>query len=329
VSDDRARFVDPTERIIYLRSIPVAAVMPTPVLRIIAAELKERTFSAGEKLMQEGEPIHGLHLLIDGKLSLERKGAPFGTLAPPQSLGFLGILARSEGTYDARAETPVRTLEFDADTLLEVLEDHHEFLEASVRYLAERLLYEIQELPQEAMERRLEGAPPSVPERELDLVERILMLRRLRAFGSTNLNALAVMARHLVEQRLEPNTPIWRKGDASSDAFIVLSGTLVCEERDSQRKWRAGPTSVLGGLEAFAEKPRWYDLSAESNVVGFHLPEGSFQDLLEDDFGLASDFIATLAADLLGILEKKAASGQSTVNALRNVTKLGAVPVGA
>src|SRR4051812_38787407 len=105
-----SRLVDLTERMIYLRSIPVAAVLPSTVIKILAAELRDRSFGAGEMLRRGGEPIHGLHLLLEGRLSLVRKGNRFGELAPPQTLGFLGILARTDGTYEARADTEVRSL---------------------------------------------------------------------------------------------------------------------------------------------------------------------------------------------------------------------------
>jgi hypothetical protein len=44
---------------------------------------------------------------------------------------------------------------------------------------------------------------------------------------------------------------------------------------------------------------------------------------------MARDFISLLAGELVGILERKAASGESTVGVMREVSNLGRVPVGA
>ena len=46
-----------TERMLHIRQIPVGAMLPAPVLRVIAAHLRERTFARGSLLMKSGEPI--------------------------------------------------------------------------------------------------------------------------------------------------------------------------------------------------------------------------------------------------------------------------------
>jgi CRP-like cAMP-binding protein len=323
------RFVDLTERMIYLRSIPVAAMLPPPVLKIIASQLRERSFAPGTLLMKEGAPIEALHLLTEGKVSLVRKGTPVGALTPPQSLGFLGILARSAGNYTAAAEVPVRTLELATETLIELLEDHVDFLQATVRYLGEGLLYEIQELPAQAMSSRLDGVDEKLPEgRELDLVEKIVWVRSLSAFKRTNLNALAAMARQMTEIHVPAGGRIWSMGEEADFSLFMLAGRGRCRAADG-RVWHAGPTSVNGGLEAIANKPRWYELTAEKPVVALKSPSSAFLDMLEDDFSLAGDFIARIASDLVGLLEKKAAEGKSSAGVLRNLHSPGAVPVGA
>jgi CRP-like cAMP-binding protein len=325
----RARFVDLTERIIYLRAIPVGAMLPPPVLKIIASSLRETSFAAGESLMREGAPISALRLLTEGRLALVRKGKPFGTLAPPQSLGFLGILARGDGTYDATAEVATRCLELDSETLLELLEDHIELLQATLRYLCERLLHELKELPGEILGGLLEGTPRDLPERDLDPVERMVYLRSLGVFDKTNLNSLAALAQTLVQCRFEPGAVVWRTGEPATCTGLVLRGRARCVTDDGQRRWVAGANSALGGIEAIAGMPRWYELSAETPLVMFKLPTEPFMDILEDDFPLAVSFVALFANLLVDHLERKAAAGQSTVGVLRNVTKLGDVPVGA
>jgi CRP-like cAMP-binding protein len=323
-----SRFVDLTERILYLRSIPVAAELPPPVLKIIASYLRERDFPKGSVLMRQGEPVAALELLTEGSLALVRNGKPFGKLAPPQSLGFLAILARSDGTYDASAEEDTRSLSLDADALIELLEDHVELFHATLRYFADRLLYEIMELPADMLEGRLRGET-AAPDRKLDIVERIVELRMLRAFRRTNLNALVALAEHLEERRVGPGETLWQKGEPADHALIVLAGTATCEDRDLDKRWQAGPRSVLGGIEGMVSKPRWYTLSAATLLVSYRLSSTAFVDLLEDDFAMGLDFISMLAGELVDLLERKALMGKSTVGVKRDVSKLGAVPVGA
>src|SRR5262245_37485137 len=118
-------------------------------------------------------------------------------------------------------------------------------------------------MPASGLEGRLDGVDASVPEhRELDLVERVVWLRTLTAFMKTNLNALAAMSKQMIEVRLKDGERIWALGDHSDHAFFLLRGRAKCSAPDG-RVWRAGPTSVTGGMEAMGNKPRWYDMHAE------------------------------------------------------------------
>jgi len=51
--------------------------------------------------------------------------------------------------------------------------------------------------------------------------------------------------------------------------------------------------------------------------------------MFEDNFSMAMDFVSMMAESLVGVLERRAAMGQSPLQVMRNVSKLGAVPVGA
>jgi CRP-like cAMP-binding protein len=323
------RFVDLTDRIIYLRSIPVAAELPPPVLKIIASYLRERSFPAGSHVMREGEPIEALHLLTDGGLELVRKGKPFGKLEPPQSLGFLGILARSDGTYDATAAVDTRSLELDSETLIELIEDHGELMIAVLRYLGDRLLYEVRELEAAMLEKRYGGSgAPLDGTRADDLVERIAFLRTLAGFSRTNLNALAVIARVFDLRHFEPGERVWSAGEPPDDVVVVIDGEIQCQTEDG-KEWTAGPRAFLGVLEGIAQRPHWFHVTAKTRAAAFRCRMPAIIDLFEDDFPMAMDFISLLSMELVDLLETKVALGQSTVGVKRDVSKLGAVPVGA
>lgn len=319
------RLLDLTQRILYLRSIPIATMLTPAVLKIMAGNMRERTFAPKECLMKQGEPLRAVYSLTEGRVSLIRKGVPFGELVPPQSLGFLGVLARAEGTYDATAEEPTRVLELDADALLELMEDHFELTFAIVRYLSERLLAEIQELPAQVMQERMGGTAPPAPERPLDLVERILYLRGLRAYSETNLNALAQLAVRLVECRFSPGETIWNVDAPSDRVLLVRAGTAICTADGGKKRWRVEPNSGVGGMEVLAHKPRWYSAEAETPLVGFWVAMDSMVDLLEDDFTMAGNFISMLANEVINVLERKASLGSLQ----RDATSLGAAPASA
>jgi CRP-like cAMP-binding protein len=325
---DSERWVDITERVLHLRSIPVGAVLSPPVLKVIAENLRECSFEKGEALMREGQPIDTFHMLTEGGLTLTRRGTLLGELKPPQTLGFLGIIARSEGTYDAIAELPTKALLLDAATLMELLEDHFSLLHATLVYAAERFLYEIKELPAEELSIPVQELPFPLPDRELDFLERLLFLRSLSVFKQTNLNLLAQLSNQLREVRYPAGTPLWRSGDTVTCSTLVVAGTLSCEADDG-RRFRYGTGTAAGGVESIASKPRWFTATAETPVIVLEGRPDELIDLLEDNFAMAMDFVGMFASGLVGLLERKAARGQQPLAVLRNVSKLGAVPVGA
>ena len=323
------RIFDITERIIYLRSIPVAAALPPAVLHVLAGYMRERSFAVGHELLREGDPIESLILFTEGGVRLTRQGKAVGELVAPQTLGFLGILARGDSPYDARIEKETRALELRADALLEVMEDHFDFFAASIRYVAERLLQEVQELPEAALNLPFQDEPMPLEE-ELDLVERIFFLRKIGAFSNANVNALAVVANQVVERRFGPGELLWRAGDPSVHSLMIVSGTVACASAGRTKRFRYGPGTIVGGVEGLAGQPHWYDVVTETPVLALEAHSDKLLDLFEENYAMAMDFMAALAGYLQHIINQKLAQGVTGVVAVpRDVSSLGAVPVGA
>ncbi|NUP06473.1 MAG: cyclic nucleotide-binding domain-containing protein [Polyangiaceae bacterium] len=300
------RWVDVTERAIYLRSLPVAGMLPTKVLHAIARSLVERTFEPGAKLLEQGKPVRHMRILTAGRLTTKSGDRVIGQVVPPESVGFLNLLAHNDGSYDAIAVEPVHALELSADRFYTLLEDHYPLLLTTLQYTAERLLHEMKELPQEAL-----GLPPTtfpiaVPERRLDLVERVFFMRCVSAFANTNLGALAVLAEHMSEARVPAGHPFFSIGDKSSFTVFILSGIVECEAPDG-RIFEYGGGTAAGGVEALAGKERWYSARAKTPVVALIGTADALVELMEDNFEIGSDFIRMLVTGLQGMLSAKAA----------------------
>jgi CRP-like cAMP-binding protein len=325
--------IDLTSRMLHLRQIPVATMVPNPVLRELAHAMRDRTFPAGRKVLHQGEPMDAMYLLTEGALSLTRnKGAenenePFGEIKAPQTVGFLPILARQPTPYDAVARGEVRALELPTDTLLDLMADHFELLAATLRYFAERLWLEFQELPAAAL-----GIAPvdvgPIPEGKIDLAPRILLFRKTSGFATANVNALAVLSRQVEEVRLPADTPLWQAGDVGDRVLFIVKGSMKCVTPDG-REFRYGTGTGAGGIEALANRPRWYSATTETPLVGFWGHTENLFDLFEHQLRMAMDFISMLARAQIGILERKAKMGQNPLAPARAVTKLGAIRYGA
>jgi CRP-like cAMP-binding protein len=319
--------VDITERMLHLRQIPVATMLQAPMLRTIAGALRPRTFRAGRVLVKQGGAVDAMFLLTDGAVKLERGGAPFGELRAPQTFGFLSILARGEAPWDAIAKVETRALELETDTLLDLFADHFDLFEATLRYLAERLWFEFQELPEQMLGIAPVDLPP-VPDRPVDIVEKVLYLRKTSGFATANVNALAVMARQLEELRFPAGTEIWKAGDAGDRVITLLKGTVRCNVPDG-RTFTYGPGTGMGGIDALAERPRWFTAVAETPVVGLAGHSENLLDLFEQQRKMGMDFVAMLARAQAGLLERKAKLGQNPLAVQREAKRLGSVRYGA
>jgi CRP-like cAMP-binding protein len=278
--------------------------------------------------MRAGEPVEALHILTEGRLALERDGKSLGKLEAPQTLGFLGIIARTDGAYDAIAEVDTHSLELRTEALLEIMEDHFEFLLATLRYAAQRLLYEMRELPESMLSIPPERMPIAVPERRLDVIEKVLILRSMAVFKRTNISALALLSDLMEEHRYEPGKVMWEVGDPPAWSLFLIDGFVTCEAADG-RRFRYGPGTAVGGVETIAQLPRWYRATTETPVVALHGLSDRIVDFMEDNFDLGSDFVAMLAGGLGAMLARKAAMGQQAFAQKRDVSTLGAVAVGA
>ena len=321
-----------TMRMLHLRRIPIATMVQTPVLVELAQAMREKTFHDGRQVLHQGEPMAAMYFLIEGRLVLTKDGeggtrAPFGELEPPQTVGFLPILARRTTPYHAMASGEVQTFALATDTLLDIMADHFELTSATVRYFAERLWFEFQDLPGAALGMAAVPVGP-VPRGRIGLASRILMLQKTSGFSTASINALAVIARQLDEARVPAGTVLWEEGDRADRVFFLIEGTISCAA-SAGRVFRYGTGTGVGGIEALAGRPRWYQATAATDLVGFWGHTADLLDLFEHDLRLVMDFTAMLARAQLGILEKKAALGEKPLTTARSVTKLGSIRYGA
>lgn len=296
------RRVDLTERMLHLRALPAMARLPGSILKLVAAELRERVLMAGEPVLVVGERPSALAVVMDGHVDVSGRSRP---IPAPLGLGLIPIAASAPAIHGVRAGVDLRVLELDAHVLHELMEEHDALLRSVVCRISSHLYGELHQLPVEVLESRLDGVDMVVPPRPLDIVERVLFLRSLRAFGQANLNAVAALARTLDEERHPAGTVLWREGESGDYSVFMGAGRVSCARADGKR-WRAGASSVLGGTESLAERPRWYTLTAETPVVFFRSPLAGFMDLMADDNELARGFMSRLGAEVLGLLARRA-----------------------
>ncbi|MCA9590656.1 MAG: cyclic nucleotide-binding domain-containing protein [Myxococcales bacterium] len=298
-----------TERVIRLRSVPVFRTMPGADLAQLAATVRSKTWSAGEVLLSEDAPPSSFVLIGAGRVRLTRKGKLIGTVRAPGGVGFLSFLAQGAGGTQCVAETFVDGYEIPGDAIDEIFEDHFGVLFGTLKWVASRLLPEMRAATPPPFEPPKLAMEHLIGDRSLGVVERIFLVRRMRAFSRANVNTLAALVKRMDEVRVDAGTVLWTPGERADGAMFIVKGRATSTWNDGASVQKVGGGYVVGGLEAMLNLPRWTTLRADEPCIMLRGSPEVIIDMLEDDHELARTFLAGLSTSLVEAWDKKADDG--------------------
>jgi CRP-like cAMP-binding protein len=307
------RQLELTERILRLRGVPTLRTLPAHDLAPIAASLRPVAFRRGEILLREDEPPRSFFLLDSGTVTLRRKGKRIGTVRGPGGVGFMSFLARNAGGSSAVAENFVEAFEVQADAMEEIFDDHFSVLLGTIRFVAQRLIEENKVNPPAAYVPPVVSFDSLIGDAPLGIVERIFLLRRMRAFTEANVNSLATLARKMVEVRAAAGEVLWRAGERADHSYFVVKGMLHLTWGEGKYVQQIGPGYVVGGAESLVSLPRWNDLVPTEPVILLKGGREGLIDMFEDDYELGMKFLSLLATLLVTMWDRKAEQGIASV----------------
>jgi len=324
LTEDRA--VGSLERMLHLRKAPVIGTLPANDLAVVAEAARPRAFRSGDVLLREDERVTAATFIVEGRVRLSRNGQPIGVLEAGSGLGGIGVLARTTAAWTAVAETDALVLELDADSFLDLLEDHFEILRHFLRETCRQVIGYWRALPA--------GTPALIADlrqtearalRDLDLVERIFFLRQVTPFDRASINALAELARGLHEVQLQPGQRLWEEGDPARHVMLIVNGRVHCEGRDGFTLL-GGPGVPLGALEAVAGLPRWYDAVVKQPLTALSGEIEMLFDVFEDNLDMALQFQSAMSQWALALAQKVAELEPDRLTELAGVTPVPNAP---
>jgi len=313
---EAARLVPPLERMLHLKRMPILAGLPAREIAVLAEAASERFFPKGAAVFREGEPVPAVHVVVQGALGTSRRGVRVGGAGPGAGVGGLGVFARDPLGSEVVADEDTLTLELDADTVAEVLEDRFPILHHILRETSRRAIELVRRYRLDPTVGTPECPVSGDGSGEIDLVDRIFFLRGMAVFQRSSITALAVLARAMAQVRFEPGTVLWREGDPAPGILLLRSGFVGARSPAHGLRFRPGPGFPLGALEALAETARWYEAVAETPVVALQGDVGVLVDVFEDHFEIAMDYLAVIAQSTLRILDWRAAQGDTSLDEL-------------
>ena len=314
------RFVSPVERALYLKTMPALRDLPPTELAAIAARAKERSYRRGAKIYELGEPVLSAHIIAEGKVNVQ--GGEWGGEAEVDegnAIGLLSMLARWEEGLAAHAATDVLTLELDVDDIYDILSDNFTVYMQQVRNLSRLMLLERSSTADGAVLTR-ELSADYRGTGELDLIGRLKFLIDGINYPRSNMDALVRIASAADEVHFEPGHKLWDAGEPSGFWYVLVSGQVACQV-EKERTFHAGVGYPLGNIESLAGLPRWYTAVAEQPVIALRSQTELLFDLLEDHFGMAGDFLATLASGLIRIQMERGRPASRDITAVAALQK--------
>jgi CRP-like cAMP-binding protein len=308
---EHARFVNPLETVLYLKSLPVLQGLGYGELALIARRARERHFRRGELILRPDRAIDSFFIVVEGRVRVSRDGVREMTCQAGHNVGILHALAQIHHGVEAVAEEDTLALKIESHAMFEIFEDHFSILQNTIRNIGVTLTKILKETSDGTF--RIIADREPLPGRPLDLVERIDRVRSGGIFHRVSFDALARLAMAVREVRFEPGDTIWKEGDPSGYLLNILSGEIECTFDEGQKSFRAGAGYPLGNVESVAEKPRWYEARATTPVVAFRADTEIFLDTMEDHFDLAMEFLQASARNILRYMAERAAAEQASI----------------
>jgi hypothetical protein len=252
-------------RMLVLRQFPMWSRAELGELVVVAENVVERTFSAGERVSPP--ELTSVHFVVHGALDIG------GTaIRGREALGALEVIASCPTRAPVYAIEPTHTFELAASDYADVLEDNFGLLLATIRDLAARA---------PVVNGRSEL--PYVDETRLGLVERMIVLRQQFPLDAARLEALAIVAHAATETRFTPGAAIAGAGSPVDRAFVVVEGTVMAGDRT------LAPGDAFGFVEALAGTQHAAPIAAIAPVRLLETRTATLLDVLEDhtDLGLS------------------------------------------
>ena len=304
---DAALLVGPLDRVLFFKTLPAFEHLSAGHLAALAAIARETFFPKGSTLLESPEVGRAFFVVVDGRVNVAQSGQQQREVGPGESVGLLGLLARSRRPFVATATVDTLALRLDWEDHVELCEQHFPIVQQYLRYLSRTLVDVLKVFPGfDASVRRGSIAPPT--DRALDVVERFLALRATGVFPESAPDALAELARHVREVRFAAGEVVWRCGDRAEDFFAIVEGSLAHWCRGDGAAASVEAVQTVGMHEALFQGERWSDLTAATRATALRIGVQAVLDIMEDHFDMAMDFLALLATEVLRLEEVRQSS---------------------
>lgn len=283
------------ERQVAIRSFAEFRDLPGPEIALLASIARSRAVSAGERLLEPGRPVGTIFLVVEGELAV-RRGDAETRVGRHELAGASFALADDPQGCECVAVQDGMVLEIAADDLEDVFEDHRAVLAGAVSRLAREAL----SLRTRREDDGSSAQPVPGPSAPLDLVQRILILRRMRGLAGASIDGIAALAGAAREVRAPSGHVLWRAGDPSGTILALVGGSVRATWPDG-RSATIVPFELVGNLDSLAGEARAHDVVVGEPVVALAIERDAMLDAWEDHLDLGTEMLRHLSRSVLAL----------------------------
>lgn len=106
----------------HLKSVPLFQGMTEGALEAVAGLASEVRFAHGQTVTREGDPGDSFFVVVDGVLTVSRRGKPIRDLGPGDFLGEISLIDGRPRSATAIAIGPVEALVIERPAFLELMD---------------------------------------------------------------------------------------------------------------------------------------------------------------------------------------------------------------
>jgi CRP-like cAMP-binding protein len=290
--EDERHIAGTRARVLFFLSIPELASVKHETLAVLAEAARARSFAKGARVRREGTAVDSVHVLLQGRLDIVRGSTILSSADAPSIVGLVPAMTGEGDGLGLTAASRATVLEIPGSAIRSLMQRDFSLVRTTLCVLSRRILERRGPLPNA----EASDGVGTWREHELTTTEKLLQLRDTPWGRTTNLDAIAEMARNIKEVRFQAGDVIWAAGDPADAWYRLDYGRVRCEAPTGSIE--IAPGQVLGMLSAYANMGRQYMAVAVTPVIGLQVMLADMLAVLETHELLAAQMTALLARQL-------------------------------
>lgn len=282
--------------------------LPEWVVDRMMSMLEEGEVSAGQTIFKAGDPPEFIYFMRQGRVRLEREGVPSWTYEGRWALGLFEIIRDEPRARTATALADFRLLRVRGDAWIDLLEDSFVLARAALENSARTIAALADDLASSGGDPPATGASlMSLPQGELNLIERLAVLFELQHLRGSGVQPLAELAAVADEVAYEPGQRFLESGVRKDRSFAVLDGEVEASRVDPPIVRNFGRGALVLGAASCGQASVPWEARAKTRTRLLTFRQDDWFDLLEEHFDMVRAALGALALERERILEAQAA----------------------